>query len=160
MVGERTDAWRRFLIFVTVGVVTGVVLLHPAAMLIMDYQSPTRQLDWRALGMALSIQHLPMAIFFALLGAFVGVIYGILSARFETTARRLRLLEEILPICCVCKKIRNEESGQPGSVEWVTVEGYISTKTGAKFSHGYCPDCYVKAAKEFEDEVDQLKNAL
>jgi len=45
-------------------------------------------------------------------------------------------LQEMLPICMYCKKIREDES------YWTQIEQYIAARTGAGFSHGICPDCY------------------
>ena len=55
--------------------------------------------------------------------------------------RKIKLYEDILPICAVCKKIRDDTGKEPGKGEWMTVEGYINRKTGVHFSHGYCKEC-------------------
>jgi hypothetical protein len=41
----------------------------------------------------------------------------------------------MLSICAFCKKIRNE------SGEWEQLEGFISRKSEAEFSHSLCPSC-------------------
>ncbi len=64
----------------------------------------------------------------------------------EEIDRRDRLLDnlsKIYPICSYCKKVR-EESGN-----WVTVEKYVSDISGAKPSHGICPECYKREIKLF-----------
>ena len=48
------------------------------------------------------------------------------------TARTLRGL---LPICASCKKIRDDRGA------WQPMEHYISTRSDADFTHGYCPSC-------------------
>ena len=50
-------------------------------------------------------------------------------------ARRVNLLEGILPICSLCKKIRDERGN------WQPVETYVSNRSEALFSHSLCPDC-------------------
>ena len=50
-------------------------------------------------------------------------------------ARRVNLLEGILPICSLCKKIRDEHG------DWQPVEIYVSNRSEALFSHSLCPDC-------------------
>jgi sigma-B regulation protein RsbU (phosphoserine phosphatase) len=50
--------------------------------------------------------------------------------------RQLRQLEELLPICSYCKKIRDDQN------YWQQMEGYINERTGSEFSHSVCPDCY------------------
>jgi len=54
----------------------------------------------------------------------------------------IRVLECFLSICCVCKKIRNEDGN------WQQMESYISEHSGTRFSHGYCPECAKKAFEE------------
>jgi phosphoserine phosphatase RsbU/P len=49
---------------------------------------------------------------------------------------QVRQLEEMLPICSYCKKIRDDQN------YWQQIEGYISARTGSDFSHSVCPDCY------------------
>ena len=50
--------------------------------------------------------------------------------------KQVRQLEELLPICSYCKKIRDDQN------YWQQMEGYISERTGSDFSHSVCPDCY------------------
>lgn len=79
------------------------------------------------------------------------VIYAVardITARKEAEAERERLvgelqaalaevkvLQEILPICSYCRKIRHDHD------YWMTVEAYIAEHTNSRFSHGVCPDC-------------------
>ena len=71
-----------------------------------------------------------------------------ITARKQTEAERDRLIAElqaaladvktlsgIIPICCGCKKIRDDTG------YWNQVESYVAKHSLAKFSHGYCPDC-------------------
>jgi sigma-B regulation protein RsbU (phosphoserine phosphatase) len=51
---------------------------------------------------------------------------------------QVRQLEELLPICSYCKKIRDDGN------YWQQIEGYISERTGSDFSHSVCPDCYTR----------------
>ena len=70
----------------------------------------------------------------------------IVSAK-EEIDRRDRLvnnLSKIYPICSYCKKVR-EETGK-----WVTVEKYVSDISGAKPSHGVCPECHERETKRFD----------
>lgn len=54
----------------------------------------------------------------------------------------IRTLRGLLPICSICKKIRDDRG------YWTAVERYIGKHSGACFSHGYCPDCYEQAMRE------------
>ena len=59
-------------------------------------------------------------------------------AEMEEALGRVRTLEGILPTCCYCSKILDEDD------EWHTLEEHIRTTTLAEFSHGYCPECTEK----------------
>lgn len=62
--------------------------------------------------------------------------------------RRIKIYEEILPICSVCRKIRDDCGKEHGSGDWLSMEEYFSRRTGVKPSHSYCPVCFKKAEKE------------
>jgi hypothetical protein len=47
-----------------------------------------------------------------------------------------KVLSGFVSICAACKKIRGDDD------EWTPVEGYISKRSGARFSHGMCPECF------------------
>jgi len=57
-------------------------------------------------------------------------------------ARRVSLLEGILPICSLCKKIRDDHDN------WHPVEVYVSNRSEALFSHSLCPDCLKRDYKQ------------
>jgi PAS domain S-box-containing protein len=50
----------------------------------------------------------------------------------------VKVLSGLLPICCSCKKVRDDKG------YWNQLETYISKHSDASFSHGYCPDCVVQ----------------
>lgn len=51
-------------------------------------------------------------------------------------------LEEILPICMYCRKIRDDRN------YWQAVEAYLADHTRTQFSHGICPSCLPHAQEE------------
>jgi PAS domain S-box-containing protein len=53
----------------------------------------------------------------------------------QAAMANVKTLSGLVPICSNCKKIRSEQG------EWTMVEEYLTKHTGAKFSHGICPDC-------------------
>lgn len=61
---------------------------------------------------------------------------------------QVRQLEELLPICSYCKKIRDDQN------YWQQMEGYINERTGSEFSHSVCPDCYKRVVIP---ELEQIK---
>jgi PAS domain S-box-containing protein len=54
----------------------------------------------------------------------------------QAALAEVKTLQEILPICSYCKKIRNDKN------YWQTVDTYISQHTNTRFSHSICPTCY------------------
>ena len=59
-------------------------------------------------------------------------------------ARRVNLLEGILPICSLCKKIRDARG------DWQPVEIYVSNRSEALFSQSLCPDCLKRDYKQVQ----------
>jgi ActR/RegA family two-component response regulator len=55
--------------------------------------------------------------------------------------RTLKLYENILPVCSVCKKIRDDTGKKPGSGEWVSPETFLVNRAGIDPSHTCCPEC-------------------
>ena len=58
-----------------------------------------------------------------------------LVAKLQAALAEVTVLQNILPICSYCRKIRDDED------YWHTVEGYFARHTSTQFSHGVCPDC-------------------
>jgi tetratricopeptide (TPR) repeat protein len=56
---------------------------------------------------------------------------------------KIKILEDLIPICANCKKIRTDEG------YYDHVENYISSHSDAEFSHGLCPDCLEKLYPEY-----------
>ncbi|MBU0675429.1 MAG: response regulator [Proteobacteria bacterium] len=66
--------------------------------------------------------------------------------------RKIKLYENILPVCVSCKKIRNDGQGQePGSGDWLEADEYLNKKTRVKVSHGLCPDCFNETMKKLDE---------
>jgi DNA-binding NarL/FixJ family response regulator len=61
-----------------------------------------------------------------------------LLTQLEYSAKEIRKLRGILPICANCKKIRDDKG------YWTQVEVYISDHSETEFSHGLCPECATK----------------
>ena len=55
---------------------------------------------------------------------------------------KVKLLSGFLPICCSCKKIRDDKG------YWQQIESYIKGHSEAEFSHGICPECSIKLYPE------------
>ncbi len=60
------------------------------------------------------------------------------TRQLQETVEKMDVLRGLLPICCSCKKIRDDQG------YWKQVENFVSEHTGARFTHGICPECTVK----------------
>lgn len=69
-----------------------------------------------------------------------------LLAELKETLGQVKYLSGLIPICASCKKIRNDKG------VWETVERYVAGHSGAKFSHGICPDCGKKLYGDLYEE--------
>jgi CheY-like chemotaxis protein len=57
----------------------------------------------------------------------------------------IRQLQEMIPICVYCRKVRDEHD------YWDMVESYIQKETGSRFSHGACPECREKELERLRE---------
>jgi DNA-binding response OmpR family regulator len=64
-------------------------------------------------------------------------------------ARKIRMYQKILPMCCVCKKIRDDHGRKPGTGEWIPVEQFIHERANLDITSSYCPVCAQKTMTEF-----------
>lgn len=58
-----------------------------------------------------------------------------LVSELQAALAEVKVLQEIIPICSYCRKVRDDED------YWQSVEHYLLRHAGTKFSHGVCPDC-------------------
>ncbi len=65
--------------------------------------------------------------------------------------RRLQVYENLLPVCCVCGAIRDDEGRPRGSGPWLPVERFMQLKGGVEVTSAYCPGC----AGEIRAKLDQ-----
>jgi len=66
----------------------------------------------------------------------------------ELALANVKLLQGLLPICCYCKKIRNDQN------YWQQVDTYIADHSEAQFTHGICPECREKIVRP---ELERVK---
>ena len=53
----------------------------------------------------------------------------------EKLLEEIKVLQELLPICSGCKRIRDDND------KWWPIEAYVRKHTGTDFTHTMCPDC-------------------
>jgi GAF domain-containing protein len=78
--------------------------------------------------------------FLEMIGEHVGLAVrnAMTHTKLKAALEEIQRLRGILPICCHCKKIRDDRG------YWTQVEVYIRNHSEAEFSHGICPDCEQK----------------
>ena len=77
----------------------------------------------------------------------------LVSARLADALDQVKTLQELLPICAWCKRIRDDEG------YWSQVEAYIHKYTGADFTHGICPQCLEKLHAKWKNKVSATETA-
>ena len=73
----------------------------------------------------------------------IGITVSRCFEKYEL-ALKIKSYENILPVCCVCKKIRDDQG------YWKQIESYIQDHAEALFSHSICQEC----AKEHYPDLD------
>ncbi len=76
----------------------------------------------------------------------LAILKRVAEMESELTLARTHIdsLSRLLPICAVCKKIRDTNGN------WHEVEKYIATHSDTEFSHGICPKCARQHYPEFD----------
>ncbi len=69
------------------------------------------------------------------------------AALEQARKEELRRLQEMLPICSRCHKVRDDHG------YWSRLEKYFREHSGVIFTHGLCPDC----VREYYTELDHLQ---
>ncbi len=70
-----------------------------------------------------------------------------LIGELKKALAEIRTLRGFLPICCSCKKIRDDKG------YWNQIESYIHKHADVEFSHSICPDC---ARKLYPEEYSSM----
>lgn len=66
----------------------------------------------------------------------------------------VKTLHGLLPICCNCKKIRDDRNS------WNQIESYIAEHSEATFSHSFCPECIGELYPEVGDKMSTVNEAI
>lgn len=88
----------------------------------------------------------------------IGPIKGIIILQTDITQRKeleleavtqINIFEGLLPICAVCKKIKDEQR------IWTPIEIYLSHHTSVEFTHDICPDCIRQLYPKYSSVFDK-----
>ena len=62
--------------------------------------------------------------------------------------REIFIAPALLPVCCVCKLIRDKTGSGPDRERWVTPRAYRNThgvsSADVPLTHTYCPECFAQ----------------
>jgi hypothetical protein len=88
---------------------------------------------------------------------FVSMIgFGLLllyAQSIESALSKIKTLEPFLPICTICKKIREPGSDPEKQESWQAIDSYITEKTTTMLSHGICPECAATYYAEYMNGI-------
>ena len=80
-----------------------------------------------------------------------------LISKFELQ-RKVKLYEDIMPICCVCKQIRDDTGTSKGQGSWRSIEDFLYQEGKVKVTSTYCPICYQKELLALKKDGVQNEN--
>ena len=66
---------------------------------------------------------------------------------------QIRTLRGLLPLCMMCRKIKNDRG------YWEGLEQYIQENSNTDFSHGLCPECYPGYVDKIKEEARVLRGS-
>ncbi len=87
---------------------------------------------------------------FDLATIYMNKVLGDENKRLNDYIAEIRTLRGILPICMMCKNVRDDKG------YWKQIEAFIEANTDVGFSHSICPEC---AEKHYPD-MDLLSSNL
>lgn len=72
-----------------------------------------------------------------------------LIGELKAALSEVRALEELLPICASCKKVRDDKG------YWSQIDVYLQARAAVEFTHGICPDCEAKLYGHLTESVPE-----
>ncbi len=75
---------------------------------------------------------------------------GLVSANheLEKSLKNIKVLEGLLPVCAVCKKVRDDKGS------WNQIDHYLIEHVNAQITHSICPECSKSLYGDFLDEQE------
>ena len=72
-----------------------------------------------------------------------------LIRQLEDALRKVKVLQELVPVCGWCKNIRDDDG------YWKTVEQYVTSRFQVDITHGMCPSCFEKEMRAVREHRQQ-----
>lgn len=64
-----------------------------------------------------------------------------LISDLKDALNKVEKLENLVPICASCRRVRIEPKNPKEGTTWISMENYIYKNTSIELSHGICPEC-------------------
>jgi len=71
-----------------------------------------------------------------------------LIGELKRALQEVRTLEELLPICASCKKVRDDKG------YWSQIDVYLRNRAAVEFTHGICPDCDARLYGQLKEQTE------
>lgn len=85
------------------------------------------------------------------------------SPLIHTLMREPFIVPTMLPVCCVCRLIRDDTRFSPGRTLWVTQRAYQKTHgvnpSDLALTHTYCPTCFTKVQGAAWQDFQETRTA-
>lgn len=72
-----------------------------------------------------------------------------MELNFHESLSQIRTLRGLIPICAVCKRIKDDDL-------WNDIECFLEKHTYAEFTHDICPDCIRRLYPKYSSVLDRL----
>lgn len=77
-----------------------------------------------------------------------GAPASLVVIRDLSESKRIEMYEKLLPVCCVCGKIRDDSGTAAGTGTWERLDQYLSKHSDTHFTHTFCPGCFAEYKKQ------------
>ncbi len=77
-----------------------------------------------------------------------------LIKELKDALNKVEKLEDLVPICASCRKVRIEPQTPGEKTTWISMENYIVKKTTVELSHSICPECAKVMYPEIAEEIE------
>ncbi|MBY0493093.1 MAG: PAS domain-containing protein [Cyanobacteria bacterium] len=71
-----------------------------------------------------------------------------LIGELKTALNEVHTLEDLLPICASCKKVRDDKG------YWSQLDVYLRNRAAVEFTHGICPDCDARLYGQLKEQPE------
>lgn len=78
-----------------------------------------------------------------------------LIKELKTALSKVQKLEELIPLCASCRRVRIKSADENEDDVWISMESYIRKEIAAELSHGICPECAKVMYPDLPEETEK-----